>query len=153
MRTQIVLGVITALLLSVAYNVNATDVPLSWTAPTANTDSTPISKIGGYNIYRASTPNIQSQAAGGKAPLAGGPGNGVTATSYVDKNVSPGTYYYAVSAWACEPACIEGPLSTVVSVTIPVPPPTTKTPNAPTNFSASCNVSGAGACTVTVAGK
>ncbi len=100
----------------------ATDITLSWTAPTANTDGSTPPLIGGYNIYSAATdaaltalPNTLS---GGKPVSVG------NVLTYTFKNASPGAYVYAVTTWYCaaQGVCAESAQSSHVSTTVVGPP-------------------------------
>jgi hypothetical protein len=80
---------------------------LSWTPPTANTDGTPVTNLGGYRIYYGTNSNsLNSQIQVSNAGL----------TSYTVGNLSPGTYYFAVAAYTADG--IEGAASAVGSKTI-----------------------------------
>lgn len=76
---------------SIAVQAVATgSVTLSWTAPTQNTDGSPLTNLSGYKIYwgtsSGSYPNSASVSAG--------------VTTYVVENLVPGTYYFAVATVA-----------------------------------------------------
>jgi hypothetical protein len=67
---------------------------LSWAAPSLNTDSSPLTDLRGYNVYRMTQPNGQRTKVNG--PL-------VTGTTFLDDNVGLGLadgtiYYYNVTA-------------------------------------------------------
>jgi outer membrane protein assembly factor BamB len=67
---------------------------LSWAAPSLNTDSSPLTDLRGYNVYRMTQPNGQRTKVNG--PL-------VTVTTFLDDNVGLGLadgtiYYYNVTA-------------------------------------------------------
>jgi fibronectin type 3 domain-containing protein len=86
---------------AIAYN----QVAVSWTASTSG------SGVGGYTIYRGSSPS--SLASIGSAPSA--------ATTYTDNSAQPlTTYYYAVAAY--DTYGLYGPKSSSVSVTTPQGP-------------------------------
>jgi hypothetical protein len=61
---------------------------LSWTAPTQNTDGSPITDLAGYKVFWGQSSRSYSQNA---------PVNGASNTSY-DAPLSPGTWYFAVKA-------------------------------------------------------
>jgi hypothetical protein len=63
---------------------------LSWTAPTKNTDGSPITGLAGYHIYYGTDPNHFARII--KI-------SGAASTKYVVNGLSPGTYYFAVSAY------------------------------------------------------
>jgi hypothetical protein len=114
------------LLLLVLPAAHATDVTLSWAAPTANTDGSTPAVIGGYNIYSAATDAaltaLPNTIAGGKTLSVG------NVLTYTFKNVAPGNYVYAVTTWYCVTAgtnCAESDqaahVSTVVSPKVVTP--------------------------------
>lgn len=99
----------------------AAQVSLSWTAPTANADGTPLTDLAGYSIHWGTSSGAYTQ----KQTL----GNQVTATI----SLSTGTWFIAVKAFDDKsPANVSG-FSNEVSITIvaPPPPPDTSPPNAP----------------------
>jgi hypothetical protein len=63
---------------------------LSWTAPTRNTDGTPLMDLAGYTIYYGTNPSALTQTVQVANP---------SAVSYVVSNLSAGTYYFAVVAY------------------------------------------------------
>jgi hypothetical protein len=80
---------------------------LTWTAPTQNTDGTPLTDLSGYHIYygtsaSALTTTITVASA--------------SETSYVVTGLAPGTYYFAVVAY--NSAGMDSPESNVGSKTI-----------------------------------
>lgn len=86
----------------------ATAVPgsatLSWQAPTANVDGTPIAELTGYRIhYGQSTTDFDQVIEV----------SGAGSTTYVINGLSSGTYYFAVSAYNA--SGIEGALSNIAS--------------------------------------
>jgi hypothetical protein len=68
-----------------AVSGNAT---LSWHAPTANADGTPLTDLAGYRIYYGTSSGAYSAIidAGNR-------------TTYVINNLASGTYYFAVTAY------------------------------------------------------
>lgn len=125
------------LILSIAA-AHATDVTLTWSAPTVNSDGSTPPLIGGYNIYVAST-----DAALTALPdtLHGGKTNSVgKVLTYTYKSVAPGTYYYAVTTWYCAGTgnCAESAQSAHVSTTVSPP---VKTPGPPVNTKITVTVS------------
>jgi hypothetical protein len=80
---------------------------LSWTAPTQNTDGSPLTDLAGYKIYWGTTqgtyPNSVTLANPGL-------------TTYMVENLVPGTYYFVASAY--NTAGMESTLSGVASKTI-----------------------------------
>jgi hypothetical protein len=80
---------------------------LSWTAPTQNTDGTPVTDLAGYHIYYGTSSGTWTST--------------ITVleaneTSYVVSGLSPGTYYFAVVAF--NTAGEDSPQSNVGSKTI-----------------------------------
>jgi hypothetical protein len=62
---------------------------LSWAAPTANTDGTPVTTLSGYHIYYGSSAGTLTQS----VAVSGG-----TVTTYEITGLAPGTWYFAVAA-------------------------------------------------------
>lgn len=81
------------------------DVIVSWTAPTENTDGSPLTNLTGYNVYMDSVNPPQK--------IVGSVASGVT--SYTIDNPKLGTVYFAVTAVS---ATGTSPLSTVASFTV-----------------------------------
>jgi hypothetical protein len=80
---------------------------LSWSAPTENTDGTPLTDLAGYHIYYGTTNGAWTST--------------VTVldaaeTSYVVSGLSSGTYYFTVAAFNSEG--VDSPDSNVGSKTI-----------------------------------
>jgi hypothetical protein len=96
-----------------AITVNAAAPPatgsatLTWTAPTENTNGTPISGLAGYHIYYGTTQNAWTTTITVASP---------TQTSYVVSGLAHGTYYFAVVAYNA--AGMDSPESNVASKTI-----------------------------------
>lgn len=140
MKTFVALLILTLGAL-VAPNAHATDVTLTWSAPTANTDGSTPAKIGGYNLYVSATDASLSGLAdtlhGGKALSVG------NVLTYTYRNVLPGTYFYAVTAWYCATSatCVESAQSAHVSTTIGGPIVTAATPSAPGSVKVTVTVS------------
>ena len=65
-------------------------VTVSWTAPTTNTDGSPMGAITGYYIYYGPSPAAMTQT----ILLTDNP----SATSYVVQHLRPGTYYFSIAA-------------------------------------------------------
>lgn len=80
---------------------------LSWDAPTANTNGTPLTDLSGYRIYYGTTPEDLSQSV--KIDSIG-------LQTYVIDDLEPGTWYFAVRALAGDGS--ESPMSDVVVKTI-----------------------------------
>jgi len=66
---------------------------LTWSAPTTNTDGTPVTPLSGYHIFYGTTQGAltQSVAVGGAAT-----------TSYEITGLASGTWYFAVAADAAD---------------------------------------------------
>jgi hypothetical protein len=80
---------------------------LSWEAPTANTNGSPLTDLSGYHIYYGTSPEALSRSV--KI-------NTIGLQTYVIDDLEPGTWYFAVRALASDGA--ESPLSDVVVKTI-----------------------------------
>jgi hypothetical protein len=89
---------------------------LTWTAPTTNTNGTPIIVPLTYNVYRGSSITTLRKL------------TTVAALTYTDPagSATPTTYYYAVTATCA--ACTESADSGIVSDTIAAPPLTPAAP-------------------------
>jgi hypothetical protein len=84
-------------------------VTISWTAPTQNTDGTPMTDLVGFYIY-------YGPAATELSTVVAVAGAGTT--SHAIGDLSPGTWYFAVAAYNSED--IESRLSATVPVTLPM---------------------------------
>jgi Fibronectin type III domain len=80
---------------------------LSWEAPTANTNGSPLTDLSGYRIYYGSAPGELTRTV--QIPTIG-------LQTYVIDDLEPGTWYFAVMAVASNGA--ESSLSNVVIKTI-----------------------------------
>ncbi len=80
---------------------------LSWTAPTTNSDGSALGNLAGYRIHYGTTTAMTQVVQVASAGL----------TTYTLGNLSSGTWYFAVSAYASTGA--ESPLSNTASKTIP----------------------------------
>jgi Fibronectin type III domain len=80
---------------------------LSWTAPTENTDGTPITGLAGYHVYYGTSASALTTT----ITVAD-----ATETSYVVGGLAPGTYYFSVVAY--NSAGMDSPESNVASKTI-----------------------------------
>lgn len=75
----------------IAVTENATgSVTLNWLAPADNTDGTPLTNLAGYMLYYGTSANALT-----KTVRISNPG----VMSYVLSNLSPGTWYFAVTAY------------------------------------------------------
>ena len=82
-------------------------ITLNWTAPTENTDGTPLTDLSGYDIhYGTKSGNYTQSVSVSNAGIA----------TYVVDNLTPGTYYFSVSA--VNSAGTESPLSSEVTATV-----------------------------------
>lgn len=85
-------GKATAALASFSIAVNAISdgrVSLSWTAPTENTDGTPLTDLSGYKIHYGTSAGSLDQTI---------EVNTLGISSYVVENLAPATWYFAVTA-------------------------------------------------------
>jgi hypothetical protein len=80
---------------------------LSWTAPTVNTDGTPVTDLAGYHIYYGTSASQMTTT----ITIAS-----AAETSYVVGGLAPGTYYFAVVAY--NTAGVDSPQSNVGSKAI-----------------------------------
>ena len=80
---------------------------LSWLAPAQNTDGTALTDISGYHIHVGTDPNSLDTV----LDL-----TDATATSYTVSKLTPGTWYFAISAYNAQGA--DGELSNIGSKTI-----------------------------------
>jgi hypothetical protein len=95
-----------------AFSIAVTQVSLgsatlSWTAPTLNTDGSPLVDLAGYRIYYGTSSGTLNQT----VQL-----NSAGLMTYVFSNLSPATYYFAVTAFNANN--VESDQSTVVSKVI-----------------------------------
>ena len=72
-------------------DVSNSGAELSWTPPTQNTDGSALTNLAGYRISYGTSPTALTQ----RVQVAN-----VGITRYTIDNLSPGTYYFAVSAYA-----------------------------------------------------
>jgi Fibronectin type III domain len=82
-------------------------VTLSWTPPTENTDGTPLTNLSGYDIHYGTSSHDYTQTVTVSNP-------GIA--TYVVDNLSPGKYYFSVTAVNSQGS--ESPLSSEVSMTV-----------------------------------
>ena len=80
---------------------------LSWSAPTDNSNGSPITGLAGYNIYYGTDPSNLTKS----IDVAG-----ATTTTYTVTGLTAGTYYFAVSAYNSEG--VDSPLSNIGHKTI-----------------------------------
>jgi hypothetical protein len=86
-------GSASASLPAFSINVTAGFANLKWSAPTENTDGTPLTDLSGYTIYYGTNPDEMTQTIA--VPAA-------STTTYWVNNLSSGTYYFAVAANASD---------------------------------------------------
>jgi hypothetical protein len=77
---------------------------LSWTAPTQNTDGTPVTDLTGYNIYYGKSPSALTSVISVSGP---------SSHTYNIGNLASGTWYFGVRAYNGQAE--ESSMSTVVS--------------------------------------
>ena len=82
-------------------------VTLSWVAPTANTNGSPVTDLAGYHIHYGTAPGDLTKV----IDLAS-----TRITTFEVSNLTPGTYYFAISAYTTQG--IESAESDVGSKTI-----------------------------------
>jgi hypothetical protein len=82
-------------------------VTLNWLPPTQNTDGTPLTNLSGYDINYGTQSHVYTQKVTVSNP-------GIA--TYVVDNLTPGKYYFSVTAVNSQGA--ESPLSSEVSTTV-----------------------------------
>ena len=82
-------------------------VTLSWVAPTANTNGTPLTDLAGYHIHYGTTPDSLTKS----IDL-----TGTGTTEYEVSGLTAGTYYFSISAYTA--IGTESAESTVANKTI-----------------------------------
>lgn len=100
-------GSASASLAAFSITVTAGSASLACTAPTLNTNGTPLTDLAGYTIYYGSSPGALAQTIQLANP---------SATSYVVSNLSAGAHYFAVGAYSTTGT--QGAQSSVSSKTI-----------------------------------
>jgi hypothetical protein len=80
---------------------------LNWTPPTENTDDTPLTNLAGYDIHYGTASGDYTQSISVANP---------GLATYVVDNLTPGIYYFTVSA--VNSAGTESPLSSEVALTV-----------------------------------
>jgi Fibronectin type III domain len=80
---------------------------LSWSAPTTNTDGTPVTSLTGYQIYYGTTQGALTDSASV---------SGAATTTYEVTGLAAGTWYFAVAAVAADGT--ESAQSSIGSTTI-----------------------------------
>lgn len=89
--------------IAVTESANAS-VTLSWSAPTENTNGTPLTNLAGYWIYYGTSADAMT-----KSVQIANPG----VVTYVLSNLSPGTWYFSMTAYST--ADVQSPNSAVAS--------------------------------------
>jgi hypothetical protein len=92
---------------SIQVNAVSGSAALSWTAPTTNTDGTPLTDLAGFTVNYGNSPSALSQAV--KVSSA-------TATGYTVQGLGAGTWYFSVTAYST--LGTQSAPSNVVSTTI-----------------------------------
>jgi Calx-beta domain len=80
---------------------------VSWTAPTLDTNGSPLTDLAGYNLHYGKTPTTMTNVIAVNDPASG---------SYVIGNLAPGTWFFAVVAYNAQ--AVESTLSSIVSKTL-----------------------------------
>ena len=70
--------------------IGTVSTTLSWTAPTLNEDGTPLDNLAGYKIYYGTASRSYTNTIQIDSPAI---------TTYVVENLTPGTYYFAATAF------------------------------------------------------
>jgi hypothetical protein len=81
---------------------------LNWSAPTENTNGTPLTNLAGFHIYYGTSPSTLNNTA--QIASAG-------ETSYTIENLAAGTWYFSINAYSS--AGVESAVSNIASKTIP----------------------------------
>jgi hypothetical protein len=97
-----------------------TTVVITWTVPTQNADGSPLTDLKSYNVYQG----------GSEATLVKVGSIVVPMTAYTTPALSPGTYYFAVTAVDS----IGNESARTPAVSTVVAPPPTKIPGTPSNL-------------------
>jgi len=108
----------------VSQTLSGGTVTLTWTAPTVNTDGSPIAAAITYNLYNVSGTNAQLLL------------SGISGLSNVRSMLSTATYCYALTAVVNG---MESAFSNSVSFVVSSPAPVKPTPNPPTQVVCSVN--------------
>jgi hypothetical protein len=111
--------------------INSTAV-LKWTAPTQNVNGTALTNLASYNIYEGTSAATVAKVANVLAP----------ATTYTVTGLTPGTYYFTVTAVNSASPAVESAQASPDAVgTVSAPVVTTATPQAPGSVSVTITVS------------
>lgn len=82
-------------------------ITLNWMPPTENTDGTPLTNLAGYDIHYGTQSGDYTQSIAVNNP---------GLATYVVDNLTPGTYYFSVSA--VNSVGTESPVSSEVALTV-----------------------------------
>jgi hypothetical protein len=105
---RLAVSFLVALVLTACGAAAVGNATLSWSPPMQNTDGSPLTMLAGYNIHYGTSPKALNLIIRLNNP---------TVTSYVVRNLGPGTYYFAVTAYSASGE--ESGLSPLISKTIP----------------------------------
>ena len=78
---------------TVSVSANNGIATLTWTAPSLNTDGTPVTTLTGYHIFYGTSPGALTHSI---------MVSGATTTSYEITGLASGTWYFAVAADAAD---------------------------------------------------
>lgn len=84
---------------------------LCWTAPTKNSDDSPIYDLAGYNVYWDTTSATLGTLSASKAQV-----SGANSTTYTVTGLAPGDWYFAVTAY--DTSSNESVISNIVIKTV-----------------------------------
>lgn len=107
--TQVITGVTANTTYTLTCSTSAGTAQLSWTAPTQNTDGTPLTNLAGYQAFRAAT-------SAGLATATSAAEIAIPALTYTLTGIPAGTWYFAMRSKNSAGAVSD--LSNVVSKTI-----------------------------------
>lgn len=112
-------------------------VTVSWTAPTQNTDGTPIAGVVTYSVFEMAPCGGTSCAS--DTTVLGSRATGISGTSAQVSNVPDGLHCYAAqtNVVLTDGANVASALSSIACVTVSGSTAPQPTPNAPTNVTAS----------------
>jgi len=99
-----------------SYQAGAGEAILTWTAPTQNTDGTPLTDLAGFKIYIGTT-------AGGPYPVSVDIADPAATTVTIPNLTAGSTYWFVSTAYNSAATVQESDHSNEVSKTIPFPTP------------------------------
>ncbi len=82
-------------------NGSSHSATLTWDAPTTNVDGTPLTDLAGYKVYYG-TPSHNYTSVVNVGMASCQTTNGKTECTYTVEGLTPGTYYFAVTAYDTE---------------------------------------------------